>query len=436
MGPSLVLFVASRFFRTRRRTGGLGSSILSVTGIAAGVMTLTVILAIMNGFQLGFIESIIEISSYHLQASPADQGRSAESGADVSARLKGLPSVTAVVPFVERQVLAGGNVQRSRACVLRAVPPDLLSLDPSQGRRISIVEGAFSIAEQFSVAIGAELAVATGLRVGDTMTVTYMSQGAEARRDALRVTGIFRTGYFDFDVGLLFVSLATADTLVGGGIALPRTYGIKIANRFLDGRAAGEVSGLLAGEGYRIDSWRHYNKSFFDALFVEKLIMMVLVGLVFVVVGFNVYHSLRRAVFEKTEEIAVLKAIGVPPRHLQAIFIIEGFIIGLAGGAIGMILGVALSVNVGAVFSIVERAVNFVWRLAALALSPFAQTSGGAGFAIFSPMYFYLTEVPSRILLREAFLVVAFAVFACVGAAYGASRAVSRCRPSEVLRYE
>jgi lipoprotein-releasing system permease protein len=164
--------------------------------------------------------------------------------------------------------------------------------------------------------------------------------------------------------------------------------------------------------------------------------MMLLVGLIFVVVGFNVYHSLRRSVYERMEEIAVLKAMGIPPRRIQSIFVLEGLFIGLVGGSVGIAAGLLLAVNVSGVFSGVEAAVNGVMHLGRILLAPFVGEESAAVFSIFSPRYFYLTHVPSRVFLSEAFLVCFFAVFACVGAAWAASRAVSRFRPAEVLRYE
>jgi lipoprotein-releasing system permease protein len=234
----------------------------------------------------------------------------------------------------------------------------------------------------------------------------------------------------------VFISLEAADALFGGGEPLPRTWGVKIADRFADERALAAISRLPEAAGWSIESWRRYNRSFFDALFMEKLMMMLLVGLIFVVVGFNVYHSLRRTVFEKMEEIALLKAVGVPPFEIQGIFVLEGLLIGLIGGAVGLLLGLLLSVNIDVVFAVVEAGVNGALAAGSAVLSPLVPMEGGGGFSIFSPMYFYLTSVPSRVLPREAFLVVFFALLACGGAAWAASRAVSRFRPAEVLRNE
>jgi len=401
-------------------------------------MTLTVVLGVMKGFQLGFIDSIVEISSYHLQVSPT-LGAASAPAPSLSARIGDLPSVTAVVPFVERQALIDGPFQRPRACVIRAVPPDLFALDPVQARMLRAREGEFDLTGR-SIVIGTELAAATAVRVGGTVTLTSYAPGAGgrpvARRDAFHVAGVFHTGYYDFDLGLVFISLQAADELYGNGASLARTYGVKIRNRFLDAAARAEIEPLLRGSGYRVESWRTYNRSFFDALFMEKLMMMVLVGLIFIVVGFNVYHSLRRSVFERMEEIAVLKAVGVPPRSIQAIFVFEGLFIGVLGALTGLMIGLALAMNVSDVFSLIEAVVNGVLRVLRALVTLFPAGGGSGGFAIFSPAYFYLSSVPSRVFPSEAFLVCFFAVASCAGAAWAASRAVARFRPAEVLRYE
>jgi lipoprotein-releasing system permease protein len=430
---SVSLFIAARYFRTRRQEAGNASSLLSAAGIAVGVMTLTVVLAVMNGFQLGFIESIVEVSSYHLQVHAA-----ALTDSQLAA-MRALPGVRAVVPFVERQGLVEGDFQRPRPAVVRAVPPDLLTRDPSQAAHVVMAEGSFDLVDPDDVVIGSELAAAEGIRVGDPLAITsyQVSPGGRpsARTDVCRVSGVFTTGYYDFDAGLVFMSLATADAFYGGGATLPRTWGIKIADRFADGGALRGVT-AIAGPGAVVESWRTYNRSFFDALFVEKLMMMLLVGLIFLVVGVNVFHALSRRVLARREEIAVLKAVGVPPASIQTVFLIEGLLIGVSGGAIGLAGGLFLSVNINGVFSLAEAVVNGVVRAAHALLSPFAAAGGEAGFSIFSPSFFYLSSVPSRVLPREAFLVCFFAVAACAAASWAASRAVSRFRPAEVLRYE
>jgi lipoprotein-releasing system permease protein len=442
LSGGLPVLLARRYFHGRRQGAGNAATTLSILGIAVGVMTLTVILAVMNGFQLGFIESIVEISSYHLQVQPARRSAGSSLSPDVIQRVRAVNGVTAVVPFVQRQALIDGVFQRPRVCSLRAVPPDLFRLDPVQAGMLAPVSGDFDVTGGAGgppgIVLGAELAAALGARVGEAVTLVSYAAGAGgrpvARRDSFRLRGTFRTGYYDFDSGLAFISLGAADALYGGGERLPRTWGIKISNRFEDAAILREITSLVSGSGYTTESWRVYNRSFFDALAVEKLMMMVLVGLIFLVVGFNVFHSLRRSVHERMEEIAVLKAVGVPPRRIRFTFILQGLFIGVTGAAVGLAAGLVLAVNVNEVFTGIEHIVNglvLLSRTLAMSMAP-----GGGGFEIFSPTAFYLTRVPSHVFLREAFLVTGFAVSSCVAAAGAAARAVSLFRPAEVLRYE
>ena len=293
-----------------------------------------------------------------------------------------------------------------------------------------MVEGSFDLTSADAVVIGAELAAWLGAGPGDTLTLTWLGWTDDgrprARREVLRVTGVYRCGYYDYDAGLVFVALSGP-----AAEGLPVTLGVKLADRFADRRVLPAVTRALEGSGYAVESWRVYNRSFFDALLVEKLLMLALVGIIFVVVGFNTYHALRRAVLERTEDIAVLKALGVPPRQLQEVFVSEGLVVGLVGAIAGTALGLLLAGNINEVFAGIEAVVNAVLGLV-------ARIGGGDNgvFAIFSPMSFYLVKVPSRVLPREAFFVAFLAVFSCTFAAYAASRAVSRFRPAEVLRHE
>jgi lipoprotein-releasing system permease protein len=310
------------------------------------------------------------------------------------------------------------------------VPPDLAARDPSQAARLSMVEGALDLASPDAVVIGAELAAWLGTGPGDALTLSWLGWTDDgrpaARRATLRVTGVYRCGYYDFDAGLAFAALSSP-----AAEGLDVSLGVKLDDRFADRRALPAVERALEGSGYAAASWRAYNRSFFDALRVEKLLMLALVGIMFVVVGFNTYHAQRRAVLERTEDIAVLKALGVPPRHLHWVFVTEGLVVGLIGALAGTAIGLVVAGNINAVFSGVEAVVN-----AALALAAWIGGGDRGGFAIFSPTSFYLVEVPSRVLPREAFFVAFLAVFSCTLAAYAASRAVSRFRPAEVLRHE
>jgi lipoprotein-releasing system permease protein len=428
----LVAFAALRYFRSRRQGSGAAARILSVLGIAVGVMTLTAVLGVMNGFQLGFIENILEISSYHLQVQRTD-GQPLEP--ELLRRLALLPMVRAVVPFSEQQVIVQSRYLGGRGCLLRGLPAEVSDLDPGFRAHMTMVEGALELADPQDMVLGVELARQLGVEVGDTVSVlalggvSFNNLAPESRQ--YRIRGLFRSGYYEFDLGWALVRLAASPASEAGEAQI--RYGIKIRNRFHDEAALRAVAAVLGPGPYRVGSWREFSRAFFAALRMEKLLMMILVGLIFVVVGFNIYHSLRRSVRERYEEIGVLKALGASQDAVEYIFVSEGFLIGLLGGGLGLALGLLLASNINAVFRAAEALVNLVLELASRLVVPLA---GGDRFALFSPTYFYLSEVPSRVLLPEAFLVVLFALGSCVLAALFAAVPVRRVLPAEVLRYE
>ncbi|MFP4637719.1 MAG: ABC transporter permease [Spirochaetaceae bacterium] len=440
MKPDWMLFVSRRHFRTKRREKGHTASLLSVTGIAAGVMTLVAVLAVMNGFQHGTIESILELNSYHLRISGLDERGAAVGGAGgrqeapgPAERLEGVTGVEAAVPFRELQTLARGRYSGPEAVVLRAVPPEVLERDRGFAESIEVVAGRFDLESPRSVVIGAELARVLGIGIGDRVSVVDLAGDeldvADPTEIELVVRGLFRSGFLDYDSSWGFVSLEEAGRVFGDAGEV--TWGLKLANRFNDRPAASRVARLIPGDA-SVNSWREFNRSIFGALRLEKTLMMLLVGLIFVVVGVNIYQSLRRSVVERTEEIAVLKALGAPPGSVRAVFTLEGFMIGLLGGVVGVALGLLVSENVNELFAFAEGVVNTTVTV--------LQTIGGAvgegEFTLFSPAYFYIEEVPTRAVLSETIGIFLFAVVSATAAAYGASFRVARIKPAEVLRNE
>jgi lipoprotein-releasing system permease protein len=152
------------------------------------------------------------------------------------------------------------------------------------------------------------------------------------------------------------------------------------------------------------------------------------------VVAVNIFHSLRRSVFERHEEIGLLRALGASPRQVQGIFLIEGALIGLLGALIGLCLGLAIAYNVNGVFLAFESIVNWVLSALNAIVDPVAPR--GSSFSFFSPAFFYLSEVPVRVYFPEALFSFLFAFASSAGSAYLASGAVSRFQPQEILRYE
>lgn len=418
-----ILYVSGRFGSVDRRGRSAVTSLFSTLGIAFGAMTLTVILAVMNGFQQGSIRSILETNSYHVRVSAP-----AEAAQDI-AEIKG---VRAAVPFRDIQALAVGNFARQSPCVLRALPPEVTKMDPEFAEEARIVSGSFDLSGERSVVLGYELARLLSVRIGDSINLAAVAGGAEADLfpldGELEVTGLFKTGYYAQDVGYAFISDESGRRLSGGTES--GTLGIKLRNPEGDVEFIKELGHLFPEAS--AESWRIFNRAFFGALKIEKNILMFLVFLIFAVVAVNIYHGMRRAVYERGEDIAVLTALGASPGDLRLMFTLGGLGTGFVGSLLGLSAGLFLSVHINEVFSLAESAVNLANRFAASLLG----TEPGAEFALFSPAYFYMDSIPVRIFLPETTAVFLFGIVSAAGAAWHASRSVLRLKPAEVLRNE
>jgi len=429
-----IWFVAARsVFRRQKKSS---SPVLSVLGIAVGVFALIVIIAVMNGFQLGFIESILEISSYHLRVGPLPAGRTKEAG-EV---LLTVPGVQAAVPFREFQALVRGKRTGQQAALVRGLPADAPAWDTAMAARLEFEEGSFDLDNERNVLLGVELARRLGVRTGNEISLysipaLFENSNENTGLRTFTVTGLFRTGSYEYDTGWAFVNIESAAIFSDTGPVM----GVKLKNRFHDQKTLELVRKSLEGrEGFEkaeFTSWRDYNRSFFGALRTEKLFMFILVGLIFIVVGLNIYQAQRRSVLEHREEIGLLRAVGGGERAVRMIFVCDGAIIGFTGASAGLILGLIIASHIPLFFTVIEYIVNFFIHIVNT-VSGLFDVGGVGGFYFFSPAVFYIKETPSRIIPREVILIFMFGFLSALLAAWFASRKTSRILVAEVLRYE
>jgi lipoprotein-releasing system permease protein len=409
-----------------RGRGKSPSPVFAVLGIATGVLALTVIIAVMNGFQLGFIENILEVSSYHvrLQDFPPEETEA------LRERLVTTPGVLAAVPFCEFQALVRGKQNRQAGLLIRGLPPEALELDRGMASKLEFEAGSFDISQSGTILLGTEIARSLSVRPGDEVTIFSVDDlfgGTGPGINSFIVTGIFRTGYYDYDIGMAFMNLETALALS----RVPPVLGFKLRDRWQDSAALDKLGRAVPGG--TLSSWRDYNRSFFGALRTEKLFMFILVGLIFIVAGLNIFQAQRRAVLERREEIGLLRAVGAGDLSVRMVFACDGFLIGLCGAGTGLALGILTASHIGAVFALVEGFINLC--IAAVNYLSGSLFSSG-NFAVFSPAIFYIKEIPSRIIPHEAFLIFMFGFLSALLAAWFASGKVSRTKPAEVLRDE
>ena len=405
MTPGPLLFLAGRYLRSRRKHRGVGAPLLSLLGLAVGVLTLNAVLAVMNGFQLTFIESLLELSSSHLRWTPGDGQPSAIEAALVAAQ----PGVRAVVPTTEGQTLIT-TARNRRGAVLRGFPTDALKRDRGLAAHLGLnpgFTGDRGLPARGEVLLGGELARGLGVVAGDHVQLTALS-GAEfsllrPQLVDMTVKGTFSTGYYEIDAGWILANIDdTREAFAGPSDFF---YAVKLDDGNADRVLADRLVAVTARPRAEFTTWRDYNTAFFGALRTEKAVMMVLVGLIFFVVGVNIYFGQKRAVAEHREDLALWSAVGARPGSLRGIFALEGLIVGIGAAGVGTVLGLAAA-----------------WGFGSLNL--------------LSSEAFYLPVLPARVLPHEVVLVALACVASSTGAAWLASAGVTRIPVAEVLRSE
>ena len=375
------LFVASRYLRAKRRQAVIGVITgISIAGVAAGVASLVVALAINNGFRQDLQDRLLGSSS-HINLLRI-QSDGIKDWSPLMDRLSKEPHIVAAAPAIYEQVLISRG-PRARGAVLKGMIPseerkvsDLLktvtigsahALDESKDRvgpaaatnadkGVSAAPANQSptdlqgvenrIAAMPPIILGKDMADELGTTVGSIVLVTSPQGeltpfGMVPKYNRFRVVGIFNSGFYDYDSSWAFTRLSDAQQLFGLG-DLVSVIEFKVDDIY----KADEISRQLeqtAGKGFMATNWMEQNKALFRALRLERLVTFITIGLIVFVAALNILISLTMMVMEKTRDIAVLISMGTRKSQVRRIFIAQGVLIGVVGTAIGLVLGYALS---------------------------------------------------------------------------------------------
>ena len=419
--------VSKRFARVDRKGRSAATSILATMGICFGVMTLIVVMSVMNGFQMSFIDAIMEISSYHIRATEVSE-ENESTLYDICKKNKNVLSVTS---FYEAQTLMTGKRGRENAAIIRAIQPDVYINDKGFYGQINMLSGSFNLSQQDSIVLASSLARKLGVSVGDTVNLLVLSGGSDVSLFSddryFKVTGIFSTGYSEINSSFSFINIADGKKYFGS--SSPKIYGIKLKNSNDDVHT---ISYLEKGlESAKFQSWRDYNKTFFGALRIEKNILLLLVALIFVVVGINIYNGMRRLVFERRSEIAILSAIGAKNSDIKSIFIMRGFTTGVIGSFAGVILGILISINTDFVFNFASDIMFWVQYFFTALFSP-----KNLMFVQENSTYAVYANIPARMFFSEIVMIALFGLAAPLFASRAASKNVLKMTVAEVLHDE
>jgi lipoprotein-releasing system permease protein len=374
------LFIATRYLRAKRRQAFIGIITgISIVGVAAGVASLIVALAINNGFRQDLQERLIGSTSHVSLLRIADDG--IKDWPELLEHLSKQPHVVAAAPAIFEQVLISRG-PRARGAVLKGMIPaderkvgDLLNTikegspaaleeDPTEpeqeknhvGTPASAAPATDSsdslaavharVAAMPPIILGKDMADNLGATVGSVVLVTSPQGeltpfGMVPKYSRFRVVGVFNSGFFDYDSSWAFTRLSDAQRLFGLG-DLISVIEFKVDDIDKADIVARQLEGA-AGKGFMTTNWKEQNKALFHALNMERLVTYITTGLIVFVAALNILISLIMMVMEKTKDIAVLMSMGTRQSQVRNVFIAQGVLIGVIGTAIGLLLGYAIS---------------------------------------------------------------------------------------------
>lgn len=349
-------FVAARYLRAKRRQAVIGViTAISVAGVAVGVASLIVALAITNGMSRDLRERLLSSTAHvDLMRVQSDGIRNWRALTD---RLRHLPHVTAAAPglyepvLVSRGALSGGAELKGIIPNEERTVSDLLS-NISKGSAAPLSQPAdTSTADDANrstppIVIGYDLADTLNAKVGDTVMVTspqgeLTPYGLVPKYQRFQIAGIFHSGFYQYDSGFGFVRLADAQHLFGEPDVIS-VISFKVDDLYHADRIGTEIE-KAAGPGFETTNWMEQNRELFRALKLEQIVTFIVIGLIVCVAALNILIALTMMVMEKTKDIAVLMSLGVQPGQVRRIFLLQGFLISLIGTIIGLVLGYVLS---------------------------------------------------------------------------------------------
>jgi len=411
MNLPFELFVGFRYLKAKRKHRFISFiTLISLAGVALGVMALIVVLAVMSGFEREMKEKVIGVySELTIEVRPAMRGYG-----DVIRNAEQLPDVVAAAPYILGQVIIRG-ARQARGVVVKGIDP--VREGRATALRKYIARG--NLLESGSgIIVGEELAKDMGFDVGDEVKIV---SPVEVQTPAgpvpivldRVVAGIFDSGMYEYDSSLVYVDLDTAQKLFRfDGVV----HGVSVKIKDLDVTRGVERELKKAfPHPYLIKSWMEKNPNLFAAVRMEKKVMFFIVALIVLVAALNIASTMIMVVMEKTKDIGILKAIGVRPRSIMSIFTMEGALIGVTGALIGVAVG----------------------YLFADSINPIADFIGWlTGFQLFKSDIYYLDRIPVELSWLRIALTAAIAIALSTAAALYPAWQASRLDPVEALRYE
>jgi len=415
MFKPLSVFVGLRYTRAKRRNHFISFiSLTSMLGVALGVAALIVVLSVMNGFEKELRERILGMTSH---AFITGVNGTLKDWQSLQEMIEGAEHLVDSAPFVEGQAMLSQG-SRVRGSLIRGVNPKLEGRVSTIGDKV--IQGKFEALQpgSFGVILGKDLAMTMGVSTGDKVTlitphVTPTPAGIMPRLKRLNVVGIFEIGMYEYDSALAIMNIEDAAKL----FRIPNKVTglrLKLDDVYQAPRITNNLLATLPAS-YRAADWTYQHANFFRALKTEKTVMFVILLLIVAVAAFNIVSTLIMMVTDKQADIAILRTLGMTPKNIMTIFMVQGTLIGIFGTLIGVGGGVALALNVETIIANLEQIL---------------------GYQFLPADVYYISSLPSDLQWSDVTVIgVTAFILSLLSTIYPSWRA-SKIRPAEALRYD
>ncbi len=384
----------------------------SVLGIALGVAALIVVLSVLNGFSTEVRDRMLSVIA-HVELFSAD-GRALPDAPATAALARRDPLVVAVAPFVSGQGLLGRG-DELRPVLVRGIDVALEAEVSDIARQLSGGALARLKPGQRQIVLGVELARRLAVVPGQPVTLVLpdlAQPGGAPRLVPLAVVATFEAGHFEYDSTLAYMLLADAQALFG--VAGATGLQLRLSDRDRAGEAARRLIAEL-GPGILVRDWTRTNRQWFESVQIQKQMLFLILALIVAVAAFNLVSTLVMTVTDKRTDIAILRTLGASPASIMGIFVVQGAASGFIGTFAGLLLGLGIALNVGAIVQGIERALS----------------------VSFLPSNIYLIDhMPSQPLASDIVPIVLVSLALSFVATLYPSWRASRLQPAEALRYE
>jgi len=408
--------------RTRRKDGRRDRFVsfiaaTSMAGIALGVAALIVVLSVMNGFQTQVRDRMLSVLPHiELYVPRMAPEQVLQHWQELARQAKRNPAVKGAAPFVAAQAMVVRGESLS-GVQIRGIDPKLESA--VSDIRGQMMEGSLDTLQpgSYAIVLGNQIAAALGVRRGDTVLVlapqgSISPAGFAPRMRQFTVTGIFSSGYYEYDASLAFVNYEDAAKVFRDS----GTSGVRL--RIADMQRAPEVARQLTRTlppAVQARDWTQDNRTWFAAVQTEKRMMFLILALIVAVAAFNLLSSLVMAVKDKQSDIAILRTLGATPREIGRIFLVQGTLIGVMGTLLGVGFGALIAYNIDVIVPFLERLF---------------------GVHFLPQQVYFISELPSTPEISDIAIIALTSLILSILATLYPSWRASRLQPAEVLRHD